>query len=120
MKENPREVKALENTRTAVAQGWFSLMGAMVQFRKWDDILSDQLPKPAEAEASRVVSLGARRRAADKGDAVAAKIEQTEMQSAIAAHRKENKGKIRPETAGCRARIERTHRTSPKNASTRV
>ena len=97
MKENPREVKALENTRTAVAQGWFSLMGAMVQFRKWDDILSDQLPKPEKPRLlawyhwARGVAL------ADKGDAAAAKIEQTEMQSAIAAHRKANKGKIRPE-----------------------
>ena len=27
MKENPREVKALENTRTAVAQGWFCADG---------------------------------------------------------------------------------------------
>ena len=46
MKENPREVKDLENTRTAVAQGWFSLMGAMVQFRKWDDILSSSSKSP--------------------------------------------------------------------------
>ena len=46
MKENPREAKALENTRTAEAQGWLSLLRTTVQFRKWDEILAGELPKP--------------------------------------------------------------------------
>ena len=81
MKENPREVKDLENTRTAVAQGWFSLMGAMVQFRKWDDILSTRFEKP---EKPRLLAWYHWARAiahAEKGNVSAAKAEAAEMKT---------------------------------------
>jgi tetratricopeptide (TPR) repeat protein len=97
MKENPREAKNLEHTRTAVAQGWFSLMGAMVQFRKWDDILSGQLPKP---EKPRLLAWYYWSRAiaqADKGNLAEADAETVLMKAALQAHKKANKGKIRPE-----------------------
>jgi tetratricopeptide (TPR) repeat protein len=97
MKENPREAKALENTRTAVAQGWFSMMGAMVQFRKWDDILSGQLPKP---EKPRLLAWYHWARAiaqAEKGNLTEVKAEATLMDAALEGHKKANKGKIRPE-----------------------
>jgi tetratricopeptide (TPR) repeat protein len=48
--ENPRE-KADPNTiRTTQYQGFFALMRAMVQFRKWDRVLED-LPKPQRLRA---------------------------------------------------------------------
>ena len=97
MKENPREAKNLEHTRTALAQGWFSLMGAMVQFRKWDDILAGQLPKP---EKPRLLAWYHWARAiaqADKGNLTEAKAESALMKTALQAHKKANKGKIRPE-----------------------
>jgi tetratricopeptide (TPR) repeat protein len=97
MKENPREAKNLEHTRTALAQGWFSLMGAMVQFRKWDDILAGQLPKP---EKPRLLAWYHWARAiaqADRGNLTEAKAESALMKTALQAHKKANKGKIRPE-----------------------
>jgi tetratricopeptide (TPR) repeat protein len=97
MKENPREVKALENTRTAVAQGWFAAMGAMVQFRKWDDILSGKLPKPEKPRLQAWYHWARAIAHAEQVDAVAAKIEAAEMKTALQAHRKANKGKIRDE-----------------------
>jgi tetratricopeptide (TPR) repeat protein len=51
-KENPREAAAVDNSRTPFRQGWFSLMRAMVQNEKWDEILDGKtLPaynKPRE------------------------------------------------------------------------
>ena len=93
MKENPREAKALENTRTAVAQGWFSLMGAMVQFRKWDDILS----RPAsESPRSHGCSPGITGRAPSRmrrrAMSSAAKAEAALMKTAIQAHKQGEQG----------------------------
>jgi hypothetical protein len=105
MKENPREAKNLEHTRTAVAQGWFSLMGAMVQFRKWDDILSGQLPKP---EKPRLLAWYHWARAiaqADKGNLTEAKSEAALMNTALQAHKKANKGKIRAEMKVAQAEL---------------
>ncbi|HYP05484.1 MAG TPA: hypothetical protein VER03_04545 [Bryobacteraceae bacterium] len=96
MTENPREAKALENTRTAHAQGWFALMGAMVQFRKWGQILAGELPKPDKPRLlawyhwARGVAL------ANKENASAAMTEAALMKSAIEAHRRANDGKVLP------------------------
>ena len=38
-KETPREVKQIDNYRTAYRQGWFALMRILVQHEKWDMIL---------------------------------------------------------------------------------
>jgi tetratricopeptide (TPR) repeat protein len=97
MKENPRELRALENTRTAVAQGWFALMGAMVQFRKWDDILSGQLEKPAKPRLLAWYHWARAIAEAEKGNVSGAKAEAAQMKVALQAHRKANKGKIREE-----------------------
>ena len=72
-------------------------MGAMVQFRKWDDILAGQLPKP---EKPRLLAWYHWARAiaqADKGNLKEAKAESALMKTALQAHKKANKGKIRPE-----------------------
>ena len=39
IKENPREVSAVDNAYSAHRQGWFGLMETLVQFEKWDEIL---------------------------------------------------------------------------------
>jgi tetratricopeptide (TPR) repeat protein len=38
-KETPREVKQVDNFRTAYRQGWFAMMRTLVQHEKWDLIL---------------------------------------------------------------------------------
>lgn len=97
MKENPREVKALENTRTAEAQGWFSLMRAMVQFRKWDDVLSGQLPKPEKPRLQAWYHWARAIAYADRGEKEQAITEAGLMKQAVKAHKKANQGKVRPE-----------------------
>lgn len=49
--ENPREAAALDNLRTSQTQGFFALLRAMVQFRKWEEIASDQFPRPVKPRA---------------------------------------------------------------------
>jgi tetratricopeptide (TPR) repeat protein len=49
--ETPREAGAADNLRTAQTQGFFSAMRAMVQFRKWEDVLSEKLPRPVKPRA---------------------------------------------------------------------
>lgn len=105
MKENPREVKDMENTRTAVAQGWFSLMGAMVQFRKWDDILSTGFEKPAKPRLIAWYHWARAIAHAEKGNVSAAKAEEAEMKKAIQAHKQANKGKVREEIAVASAEV---------------
>ena len=73
------------------------MMGAMVQFRKWDDILSGQLPKP---EKPRLLAWYHWARAiaqAEKGNLTEAKAESHPDECGPQGHKKANKGKIRPE-----------------------
>jgi hypothetical protein len=97
MKETPREVKALENTRTAAAQGWFSLLRTMVQFRKWDEVLSGQLPEPQKPRLQAWYHWARALAYADKGQLKPAKQEAELMKGAVQAHKRANEGKIRPE-----------------------
>jgi tetratricopeptide (TPR) repeat protein len=97
MKETPREAKALENTRTAATQGWFSLMRAMVQFRKWDEILAGQLPEPEKPRLQAWYHWARAVAYADKGQVDPAKQEAGLMKQSVQAHKKANKGKVRPE-----------------------
>jgi tetratricopeptide (TPR) repeat protein len=99
MKENPREQKALENTRTAEAQGWLSLMGAMVQFRKWDEILAGELPKPEKPRLLAWYHWSRGLAQANKGNVPAAETEAALMKSAVQAHKVANKGEIAEEVA---------------------
>lgn len=48
--ENPREKADPKTIRTAQYQGYFALLRTMVQFRKWNEILTE-LPKPERARA---------------------------------------------------------------------
>ena len=98
MKENPREAKDMENTRTAVAQGWFSLMGAMVQFRKWDDILSTgNFEKPAKPRLLAWYHWARAIAQAEKGNVRKPRRKSALMKTAIQAHKQANKGKVRAE-----------------------
>ncbi len=51
-KETPREVKQVDNFRTAYRQGWFAMMRTLVQHEKWDLILDGKtlpdLDRPRE------------------------------------------------------------------------
>lgn len=106
MAENPRERKALENTRTPNAQGWFSLMRTMVQFRKWDEIASGALPKPEKPRLQAWYHWARTIAFANKGDASSAKSEQSQFKQGMQAHRQANKGKIRPEIEAAAAELE--------------
>lgn len=97
MKENPREAKNLEHTRTPETQGWFSMLRAMTQFRKWDQILAGELPEPAKPRMKAWYHWARGLAYADKGDAPSAKGEAGLMKAAIGAHRKANGGKVRDE-----------------------
>ena len=51
-KETPREIKQVDNFRTAYRQGWFAIMRTLVQHEKWDLILDGKtlpdLDRPRE------------------------------------------------------------------------
>jgi len=83
-KENPREAAAVDNSRTPYRQGWFSLMRAMVQNEKWDEILDGKtLPvydKPRE-NAWRAWAVGLAYSA--KGDSKAAARQLKAMEAAL-------------------------------------
>jgi tetratricopeptide (TPR) repeat protein len=50
--ENPREAAAPDNTRTAQYQGFFAMFRTLVQFGKWDEILTgNMLPEQKKARA---------------------------------------------------------------------
>jgi len=94
-KENPREAAAVDNSRTPFRQGWFSLMRAMVQNEKWDEILDGKtLPvyaKPRE-NAWRAWASGLAYSA--KGDPKAAAQQLKAMEAAL----KELKAKTKSST----------------------
>lgn len=94
-KENPREAAAVDNSRTPYRQGWFSLMRAMVQNEKWDEILDGKtLPvyaKPRE-NAWRAWASGLAYSA--KGDSKAARQQLKAMEVAL----KELKAKTKSST----------------------
>ncbi len=83
-KENPREAADVDNSRTTFRQGWVSLMKAMVQNEKWDEILDGKsLPvydKPRE-NAWRAWALGLAHSA--KGDPKAAAQQLKAMEAAL-------------------------------------
>lgn len=84
-KETPREAAELDNPYTAHREGWFALMGTLVHFEKWDEILDGStLPeyqKPRE-QAWRHWARGLAYAA--KGNVGAAKAEAKGMHSALA------------------------------------
>ena len=51
-KETPREIKQVDNFRTAYRQGWFAMMRTLLQHEKWDMILDGktlpELDRPRE------------------------------------------------------------------------
>jgi tetratricopeptide (TPR) repeat protein len=83
-KENPREAKAVDSPRTPYRQGWFSLMRAMVQNEKWDELLEEKtLPvysKPREM-AWRAWAIGLAH--AGRGNARAAEQQSKAMDQAL-------------------------------------
>lgn len=84
IKENPRELAAVDNYYTAFRQGWFALMRTLVQSEKWDEILAGKLPeydKPREQawrHWARALAFSA------KGDVKSAKAESKAMDAALA------------------------------------
>ena len=80
-------------------------MGAMVQFRKWDDILSTGFEKPAKPRLIAWYHWARAIAHAEKGNVSAAKAEEAQMKKAIQAHKQANKGKVREEIAVASAEV---------------
>jgi hypothetical protein len=87
-KETPREKNAPDNFRGAWRQGWFAMMGALVQHEKWDLLLDGKtLPetdKPRE-KAWRHWAVGLAK--LNKGDAAGAKAELRAMERKLAEYK---------------------------------
>jgi tetratricopeptide (TPR) repeat protein len=94
-KENPREAAAVDSSRTPYRQGWFSLMRAMVQNERWDDILDGKTPpvydKPRE-NAWRAWAVGLAYAARGDGQAAAQQLK------ALKAALKQLKAKTKSQT----------------------
>jgi tetratricopeptide (TPR) repeat protein len=106
-KENPRELKQSDLTTGAYAQGWFALLRTMVQFQKWDDILTDdQLPvlnrhrQLAWRHWARSMAYAA------KGNVESAKAESKEMDASMAAFRQKTKRKTPEELVVARRELD--------------
>jgi len=82
--ENPRQAADPDDAYTAYRMGWFGLMRTLVTFEKWDEILDgNTLPaiaKPRE-QAWRHWALGLAY--ANRGDAVQARAQHTQMEGAM-------------------------------------
>ncbi len=81
--ENPREIRDVDNFRTAYRQGWFGLMRTLVQAEAWDEILAGALPayaKPRET-AWRHWAMGLAHAA--RGEVAEARTEQAAMEAAV-------------------------------------
>jgi tetratricopeptide (TPR) repeat protein len=106
-KENPRELKQLDLTTGAYAQGWFALLRTMVQFQKWDEILTDdQLPvlnrnrQLAWRHWARSMAYAA------KGNVESARAESREMDTSLVAFRQKMKRKTPEELAVARRELD--------------
>jgi tetratricopeptide (TPR) repeat protein len=106
-KENPRELKQLDLTTGAYAQGWFALLRTMVQFQKWDEILTDdQLPvlnrnrQLAWRHWARSMAYAA------KGNVESARAESREMDASLAAFRQKMKRKTPEELVVARRELD--------------
>jgi tetratricopeptide (TPR) repeat protein len=97
-KENPREMKQADTPQSAFNQGWFALLRTLVQFRKWDEILSDTaLPAPLKARQKAWYHWARGVARASKNDAVAAISEARRMDEAMQALARGTKRKVTPE-----------------------
>ena len=92
-KETPREIKQIDNFRTAYRQGWFAVMRTLVQNEKWDMILDGktlpELDRPRE-RAWRHWAIAQANLA--KGNRAQAEDAARKMQNAMAYF----KGKVKP------------------------
>jgi tetratricopeptide (TPR) repeat protein len=106
-KENPRELKQLDLTTGAYSQGWFALMRTMVQFQKWDEILSeDQLPVLNRARQLAWRHWARSMAYAAKGNLDAAARESKEMDSSLSDFRQKMKRKIPEELVVARRELD--------------
>jgi tetratricopeptide (TPR) repeat protein len=106
-KENPRELKQLDLTTGAYAQGWFALMRTMVQFQRWDEILSDdQLPVLNRARQLAWRHWARSMAYAAKGNLGAADKESKEMDVCLADFRQKLKRKIPAELVVARRELD--------------
>jgi tetratricopeptide (TPR) repeat protein len=97
-KENPREAKQLDTPMSAYNQGWFGMLRALVQFRKWDAILADDiLPAPPKARQKAWRHWARGLAYASKNDAVSALAEAKKMDEALGELRLAMKRKPTPE-----------------------
>jgi tetratricopeptide (TPR) repeat protein len=97
-KENPREMKQVDTPTSAYNQGWFALLRTLVQFQKWDEILSDRaLPAPLKARQKAWYHWARGLARTAKSDVAAATSEARKMEEAIQALARGTKRKVTPE-----------------------
>lgn len=104
--ENPREAAAADNLRTARTQGFLATLRAMVQFRRWNEILStEQLPQLAKPRALAWYHWARAVAQFESGHAAAAAQETAAFENAVREHRK-IAGKVHPSLDVARAELE--------------
>jgi tetratricopeptide (TPR) repeat protein len=97
-KENPREAKTPDTPTSAYSQGWFGVLRTLVQFRKWDSILADDvLPAPVKARQKAWRHWARGLAYASKNDAAKALEEAKYMEQALRELKQATKRKPTPE-----------------------
>jgi len=95
-KENPAQQAVADGVGTATAQGWFAMLRVLVQFEKWDAILTgDMLPVLARPRQEAWRHWARALAYANQGDAAKARDEAAKFDASLADYR------------------ERTHRADP-------
>ena len=78
--ENPREVAAIDGFYGIYRQGWFAMLRALVQARRWDDVLAGKLlPEYGKPREQAWMHWARGLAFAAKGDTAAAKVEAKKM-----------------------------------------
>jgi hypothetical protein len=91
-------MKQADTPNSAYNQGWFAVLRTLVQFRKWDEILSDTaLPVPMKARQKAWYHWARGLAKAAKNDALAASSEARRMDEAMQALARATKRKVTPE-----------------------
>jgi tetratricopeptide (TPR) repeat protein len=94
--ENPREAAAPDNTRTARYQGFFSMLRTLVQFGKWDEILTgNMLPVQAKPRAKAWYHWARAVAQVNRNNRAAAEAEAAEFDKAVAEY-KQAMNKVHP------------------------
>ena len=95
--ENPREASAPDNVRTAQYQGFFSALRTLVQFGKWDEVLTgDLIPAQKKPRAKAWVHWARAVAHVNKGNRAGAEAEAAEFDKAVVEYKQAMNNKVHP------------------------